>query len=168
MSRSIVTRSKRCVVTDIAFSRYGIMRLPIRTRLSLRFGLLVGLVIAGLGAYLYFEVRADLLSTVDRGLHVRTLQIEGAITRSTGSVVPHSQYFRRYQSFEQVFTGKLQLVEASWNVQGAPMLPPKTIASVTHSAYFTRTMASKNSDPIRILVTRYRQPGPDGFVLVGE
>jgi len=46
------------------------------------------------------------------------------------------------------------------------MLPVRTISSVAHSALFTETAPDGNQ--IRILVERYRQAGPDGFVLVGQ
>jgi two-component system OmpR family sensor kinase len=153
----------------IASSRFRVMRIPIRARLSLSFGLLVGLVIISLGAYLYFEVRNDLLSAVDQGLRVRALEIQGSITRSTGSVVADRRYFGRRQSYIQIISGTHRLDESTINVQGKTMLPIKTIVAVPHSALFTRSLSSSHSSSsVRILVDRFRQPGPDGFVLVGE
>jgi two-component system, OmpR family, sensor kinase len=145
------------------------MRLTIRTRLSLQFGLVVAMVIISLGAYLYFEVRTEILSAVDQGLQARAAQIEGTITRSTGGIIsPNSLYFHRDQSFVQVISGSLHLVESSSNVSGKPMLPIDTISSVSNDAYFTRTGIAGVQGPVRILVTRYPQPGPDGFLLVGQ
>src|SRR5580658_8088573 len=73
---SAVNRSKRFAASVTGFSRCMVMRLTIRTRLSLQFGLVVAMVIISLGAYLYFEVRTEILSAVDQGLQARAAQIE--------------------------------------------------------------------------------------------
>ena len=58
-------------------------RLPVKTRLTLGFALVMALVLAGVGLFLYFRTQSDLDRQIDRELAARTAGVV-AITRDDG------------------------------------------------------------------------------------
>src|SRR5581483_2553881 len=74
-------RSRPCGVPATACGRLGLVRLPIRLRLTLAFALGMAGILAGLGAFLYLRLGSELLRAIDLGLRSRAQVVAAGIDR---------------------------------------------------------------------------------------
>src|SRR5689334_17181787 len=100
------------------------MRLPLRLRLTLLFGIGMAVVLAGLGIYGYLKVAADLLDSVDAGLRSRAQLLAGAVARNDEPNVflAEGRLIDPDEAFAQVLDPSGRIVEATSAVSDSPLL----------------------------------------------
>jgi two-component system OmpR family sensor kinase len=143
------------------------MRLPIRLRLTLVFGIGMAIVLLGLGAYGYSRVGTDLLASVDAGLRARAQVLVDAVGSAQAADVRSAdgRLIDPDEAFAQILEGSGRIVEASSGASIAPLLSPSEVSSVADPTYITR-QPDPNDDPVRLLAVRV-DGSPSQIVVVG-
>jgi two-component system, OmpR family, sensor kinase len=116
-------------------------RLPIRVRLSLAFAAAMAVVLAALGAFLYFQLRHSLDEQIEASLRAQ------ADAAAAGAVV------QREESLAQVLDADGQVVRGFVR----PLVEP-----ATHEYFVDRDVAGLDDNPYRLLVV----PGEGGQTVV--
>ena len=98
------------------------MRLPLRLRLTLVFGVGMALVVASLGAFAYFRTKSDLLASVDAGLRSRAQVLVNSVSRiaDLGGVLVEGKLIDPDEAFAQVLDASGRIVDTSSAVSSAP------------------------------------------------
>lgn len=128
------------------------VRLPIRTRLTLVSATLMTLLVAAMGAFLYFQLRDDLHNTVDAGLrsHAESLRGQSGSPPPSGTPIAESE-----ESFSQLLTTGGEVVRGTPVVADQPLLSADQAAAVDQVRFFdTDVRTEEESVPARLLATR--------------
>ncbi|MFL5884166.1 MAG: sensor histidine kinase [Thermoleophilaceae bacterium] len=135
------------------------MRLPIRTRLTVTFVVLLALVIATLGAFVLIRLRADMTADVDRSLRSAATQIGNGYERG-GAVQFYSlstsvMRVLPADSGSQLVTANGRLARASGgDVPRAPLLTTQRLRRVLAGDHVrTTTHGPTDTEPFRIFAT---------------
>ena len=145
------------------------MRLPLKLRLTLVFGVGMAVLLVGLGTYSYCRVAADLLASVDAGLRSRAQVLANSIARADGSngVLGEGKLIDPDEAFAQILDDSGGVVDASSAVSGAPLLTAEEIREISRPMFVTRQIdAADPDDPFRLLAVAIDQP-VHGVVIVG-
>ncbi|MGH3143013.1 MAG: hypothetical protein ACRDO9_07785, partial [Gaiellales bacterium] len=116
-------------------------RLPIRVRLSLAFAVAMAVVLAALGAFLYFQLRHSLDEQIEASLRAQ------ADAAAAGAVV------QREESLAQVLDANGQVIHGL----DRPLAEP-----TTREHFVDREVAGLDDNPYRLLVV----PGEGGQTVV--
>jgi heavy metal sensor kinase len=140
------------------------VRLPIRTRLTLLFGVLVFLVLVGAGFLINVRFNQDLRRTVDQGLTSRAQALFAGIDENEIQFPDESNLIDPDESFAQVLGPAGQLLETSSPSLKQPLLPVTVAARLTRSTYFDlKVKTTDESFDARILAV----PSHGAIVVVG-
>ena len=96
------------------------MSLPIRTRLTLVSAVMIAVVLAAAGAFVYLRLRSDLIHAVDDGLRSRAdalLESNGVLVAPTGPTLVGSD-----EAFAQVIGPDGRIVASSGGIDDAPLV----------------------------------------------
>jgi heavy metal sensor kinase len=151
------------------------VRLPIRVRLTAWYAVLLAAIIVGLGAFVVWQLRADLVQTVDRELRASSTQIglaysyegPGDFADVSGTVLPHGS--SAAQVLDRDGSIRLEYGEAV----PASIAPPdvRADAFAGKERLFTVHLSDKG-ERYRALVTpvrrRGRNGGRDGVLVVAQ
>jgi two-component system, OmpR family, sensor kinase len=107
------------------------MSLPIRARLGLVAGILVAVLIAGLGAFVYLRLRADLMEAVDAGLRSRA----EALVADEGPL-PGGGLIEPEEAFAQVLAPDGGVIESSPGLVPGPLLSASELAGLAGPTFF--------------------------------
>lgn len=139
------------------------MRLPIRTRLTLLFAILVALVLVGTGAFVHIRFRQDLRSTVDAGLGSRAQAMLAQIDDEGIQFGDERNLIEPDAAFAQIVSPDGQLLESSAALKQRLLLPAATVASLREPTYFDVTFTtSQEPGKARVLAA----PSDAGFVVI--
>jgi two-component system, OmpR family, sensor kinase len=143
------------------------MRLPLRLRLTLVFGVGMAIVLIALGTYAYLRVGADLLDSVDAGLRSRATVIADAArsARSSDVVAADGRLLDPDEAFAQVLDASGGIVEASSAVSDAPLLSAAELSAIAAPTFLTRQLDPQD-DPVRLLAVAV-DGSPRRIVVVG-
>src|SRR5205814_9295017 len=75
-------RWKPCAAWATGCATRPRMRLPLKVRMTLVFGIGMAVVLAGLGAFVYLRIKEDLLAAVDAGLRSRAQMLVNSAGRA--------------------------------------------------------------------------------------
>jgi signal transduction histidine kinase len=142
------------------------MKLPIRLRLTIAFALGMALVLIGLGAFLYDQLGAELLRSVDSGLRSRAEVMVaglgggggGNFADAPGSLVAPGQAFAQVLDLSH----QSMVVDSTSAVAAGPVVTSASLAHVSGAVF--STLSVPGIGPSRILVV---PAGGHVFVLVG-
>lgn len=135
------------------------MRLPLRLRLTLVFGLGMAAVLVGLGFYGYSRVERALLVSVDAGLRSRAQILANSVSRSDTPILSEGRLIDPDEAIAQILDGDGAIVDASSAVASEPILTPAEVSSAADPQFATRWIeAADTDDPFRILVVAVNQP----------
>lgn len=135
------------------------MRLPLRLRLTLIFGLGMAAVLVGLGFYVYSRVERDLLVSVDAGLRSRAQILANSVSRGAPQILSEGRLIDPDEAIAQILDGKGAIVDASSAVTSDPILTPAEASAVSGPQFATRWIeAADTDDPFRILAVAVNQP----------
>lgn len=135
------------------------MRIPLRLRLTLVFGVGMAIVLLGLGTYGYLRVGADLQASVDAGLRSRAQVLADAATkgRAQDVVGAKGKLIDPDEAFAQILDMSGQIVEASSAVSNAPLLSALEVSLVADATFITRQLVPQD-DPVRLLAVAVDGP----------
>lgn len=141
------------------------MRIPLRLRLTLVFGVGMAIVLLGLGTYGYLRVGADLQASVDAGLRSRAQVLADAASkgRAQDVVGAKGKLIDPDEAFAQILDMSGQIVEASSAVSNAPLLSALEVSLVADATFITRQLVPQD-DPVRLLAVAV--DGPSRRVVV--
>jgi heavy metal sensor kinase len=139
-------------------------RLPIRIRLTLAFALVMALVLAATGAFLYLRVASGLDRTIEQGLRTRAADIT-ALVRQSDTGLRQGRTGGVDSGLAQVIDARGQIVDATPGV--ARRLVP-TAAQLrrarVHASFFAPTL---DGEPFRVLAQPVNAQGKRLVVVVG-
>ncbi len=135
------------------------MRIPLRLRLTLVFGVGMAIVLLGLGTYGYLRVGADLQASVDAGLRSRAQVLADAASkgRAQDVVGAKGKLIDPDEAFAQILDVSGQIVEASSAVSNAPLLSALEVSLVADATFITRQLVPQD-DPVRLLAVAVDGP----------
>ena len=141
------------------------MRIPLRLRLTLVFGVGMAIVLLGLGTYGYLRVGADLQASVDAGLRSRAQVLADAARKGQAQDVvgAKGKLIDPDEAFAQILDMSGQIVEASSAVSNAPLLSALEVSLVADATFITRQLVPQD-DPVRLLAVAV--DGPSRRVVV--
>lgn len=128
------------------------MRIPLRLRLTLVFGIGMAVVLLGLGAFAYLRINADLLASVDAGLRSRAqvLADSARASQAHDDVGASSTLIDPDEAFAQILDGSGKIIDASSGVADTQLLSAAEVGSIAEPTFVTRQVAPKE-DPVRLL-----------------
>ncbi len=135
-------------------------RLPIRLRLTLAFALVMALVLAAVGSFLYLRFRSDLDGTIDQGLSTRSHDIAALVRqadrgRNEGGRSLLSQ--QQEEGFAQVLSAAGRVVAATPTVRVAGLLDRSQLAQASREEItFDRGPVGHLEEPSRIRASPVR------------
>lgn len=112
------------------------MQLPIRTRLTLLFAVLVALVLLATGAFVRIRVNQDLRSTVDAGLSSRAQELLAGVDAADVHFGEEGNLIEPDAAFTQVVARDGIVLESSASLGKRLLLPMSTIANLHEATYF--------------------------------
>lgn len=141
------------------------LRLPIRTKLTLLFAVLVALVLIGTGVFVHIQFKQDLQRTVDAGLSSRAQASLAGIDDSDIQFGDEGDLTEPDAAFTQVVDADGDLLESSSALGERLLLPASTIAQIDRDTFFDATV-SASDEPFRARLLAV--PSEDGpIVIVG-
>ncbi len=149
------------------------MRLPIKLRLTLVFGIAMAVVLAGLGWLGYLRVESDLLASVDAGLRSRAQVIANSLGHTTNSaaVLAEGRLIDADEAFAQILASSGEIVETTSAVANAPLLSAGEIKGIVEPFFVSRQndeigRYESLDDPFRLFAVPVSTP-TRGIVVVG-
>jgi two-component system, OmpR family, sensor kinase len=142
-------------------------RRTLRTRLTAVFAAAMAVVMAGLGAFLYLRLGAELLTGIDLDLRARaqTLVADPAVLSTAAEARPAAGVDPD-EAFAQVLDRRGRIVRTTPAVRSAPMLSPRAVATVDGPTFFTRSVRGVD-DPARLLAVPTAVDAAPVVVVVG-
>jgi two-component system OmpR family sensor kinase len=127
----------------------------------------MAVVLTGVAAYVYVNLRSDLRASIDSGLQSRAQVIRANVERSDPTLGGAGQ--RRLidpdDAFAQVLSASGEVIESTPAVARAPLVPPSALPAVTGLRFLDRR--PPGLDLSRLLVVPVRDGGRREFVVVG-
>jgi signal transduction histidine kinase len=140
-------------------------RLPIRVRLTLAFTLVMAIVLAATGAFLYDRMQSDLDATLNQGLRSRADDV-AALVRQADTGLADSKGSRLSSpqtSFAQVLDSRGKVIDGSPAVRGRPLIDSAELARAQRGS----TLIDHSRGPVRLLATPVRAQDQRLVVVVG-
>jgi two-component system, OmpR family, sensor kinase len=139
-------------------------RLGIRLRLTIAFTLAMAVVLVAVGAFVYWRLASDLLSSIDMSLRSRGETVETAVEggrfpAQSGILVDADE------AFAQVIDSSGRLVDSSPAVSRAPLLAASTLRAMRGPTFVDHTIPGVN--PARLLVIPNGAGAERTYVVVG-
>jgi two-component system, OmpR family, sensor kinase len=147
-----------------------VSRLPIRLRVAGAFAVALAVVLAGMGAFLYVRLGADLRSAIDRELRLRADDV-AALVRSPGGSLSGSRgagLVERGESFAQLLAADGTLLDATPTVGGLALLSPAEVSGALRgSRFLDRPSVPGLDEPARLLAAPVDRGGATAVIAVG-
>ena len=137
-------------------SRRGFSRVPTRVRLTLAFAVTMVVVLAFTGLFVYVRFRSELDRTIDLNLRTQTAALAPLIVGSEAGLTSavSSPLFRGHESFVQVLDARGQVLAATSDLRGGPLLNGRQLAAtLRRTQLFTRGPTSPLTEGSRLLTT---------------
>ncbi len=144
-------------------------RLPIRLRLTLAFALVMAVVLAATGLFLYLRFRAELDKTINQGLITRTNDVASLIRQSDGGPDSESNLLSRQdEGFAQVLTPAGRVLDSTPSVSGPSLLDRAQLAAASEDEVTVNLGPVRGLDePSRLRATKVSAGLRDLVVVVG-
>jgi two-component system OmpR family sensor kinase len=139
------------------------MPLPIRARLTLVSAVLMAVVLAGAGIFVYLRLEADLLDAVDAGLRSRAETILGS--QGSSALGQGAGLVEADDAFAQVLGPGGEVLQSSGGLGGGPLLTRREVAGLAAPAFIERVVHTVE-EPVSARLLAVPAPG-DTVVVVG-
>jgi two-component system OmpR family sensor kinase len=139
------------------------MPLPIRARLTLVSAVLMAVVLAGAGIFVYLRLEADLLDAVDAGLRSRAETILGS--QGSSALEQGAGLVEADDAFAQVLGPGGEVIQSSRGLRGGPLLTQGEVAGLAAPAFIERVVSTVE-EPLSARLLAVPAPG-DTVVVVG-
>jgi heavy metal sensor kinase len=136
--------------------RQAVSRVPTRLRLTLAFAVMMLLVLAVTGVFVYLRFRSELDRTIDLNLRTQTAALVPVIAGSeTGlTTAVQSPLLRGHESFVQVLDARGRIVAATSGLRGSPLLTGGQLAvALRHTLLLTRGSTPTLAEGSRLQAT---------------
>jgi two-component system, OmpR family, sensor kinase len=138
--------------------------LPIRIRLTLAFMVVIAVVLASTGLFLYLRLASGISRAVDQGLRTRTADVTALIQQSD-SGLREGRSAHSDSGFAQVLGPTGVVVDATPGVATGPLLTASQLRRArTHGLFFVRTIGDER---VRLLATPVAAQGQRLVIVVG-
>lgn len=143
------------------------LRIPLKARLTLAFAAGMAVVLTGVGAFVYVNLRDDLRASVDSGLQSRAQVIAANASRADPSLGGgrHRRLIDPDEAFAQVLAPSGRIVETTRGVAKAPLVSAADLAALTKPRFVDSRPAGL--DLSRLLVVPVQKAHRTVFVVVG-
>jgi two-component system, OmpR family, sensor kinase len=138
------------------------MRLPIRARLTIVTGVLVAVVLAAVGAFVYLRLQADLLEAVDTGLQSRAEVLLSSLQLTGDAVGEGPSLIETEDAFAQLLGPDGEVVDSSAGLEALALLSPAEVAALEGRRFLETVITIEEEVPARLLAV----PAGEGRVLV--
>ena len=138
-------------------------------RLTLAFAVMMLLVLAVTGVFVYLRFRAELDRTIDLNLRTQTAALVPVIVGSkTGlTTAVQSPLLRGHESFVQVLDVRGRIVVATSGLRGSPLVTGGQLAAaLRHTLLLTRGSTPTLAEGSRLLTTPVRTPSYGRVVVI--
>jgi heavy metal sensor kinase len=123
----------------------------------------MAVVLAGVGAFLYLRLRADLMETVDAGLRSRADALLSSLERTAGGLGGGRGLIEPDEAFAQVLGPDGEVIESSSGLGPGPLLAPGDVAGLDGPRFLKKIVPGEEEPiPARLLAV----PGPGGGALL--
>jgi signal transduction histidine kinase len=148
------------------------MHLPrgsLRARLALAFAAGTTIVFVSVAAFVYIQLRSELLSSIDMGLRSRAQSLVANISdRGAKLDSAHPALIDADEAFAQVLGPQARIIDATPAVSRRPLVDPTVLAGLHRATFLNATPLGL--DPSRLLVVPTTGVTPNGgplYVVVG-
>ena len=145
-------------------------RVPIRLRLTAAFALVMAIVLASTGLFLYFRFQSELDRTLNTGLRSRGQDV-AALVRQSDAVLSAGRPARlldEEEAWAQLLTFRGRIVDSSPLVGDEPLVGGARLAAARNEPIlFDRGPIAGGDDPVRILAFPVDANGSTFLVAVG-
>jgi two-component system, OmpR family, sensor kinase len=156
--------------SSVRFRVGRVSRVPIRIKVTGAFAIALGVVLTGIGSFLYLEFRAGLDRSIDQGLRTRAgdvtalvKQADTGLTQSGGSPLT-----ARGESFAQILTADGQIFDSTPLIKAAAILKPAQVSRALRGPVLLQIgPLGKIAQPARLLATPVHAQGRRLIVVVG-
>jgi two-component system OmpR family sensor kinase len=139
-------------------------RLPIRIRLTLAFTLVMTVVLAATGLFLYLRLASALDRALDQGLRTRAADI-AALVQQSDTGLREGRNARPDSGFAQVIGGRGSVVDATPGIARSPLLSAAQLRRTrVRASFFARTIGTEH---VRLLAVPTTAQGQRLVVVVG-
>jgi heavy metal sensor kinase len=140
-------------------------RLPIRLRLTLAFTVVMAVVLAATGLFLYLRLSSTLDHALNQGLRTRAADV-AALVRQSDSGLRQGRNASPDGGFAQVLGPRGNVVDATPGLAGSPLLKPAQLARARSGVtFFQRTIGSQQ---VRLLAEPTTAQGQRLVIVVGS
>ena len=145
-------------------------RLPIRVRVTAAFALVMAVVLAGSGLFLYLRLSSHLALALDRELRLRAQDLgalvsdpNSSLSRETGS-----RFIERGESYAQLVAPSGRVLEATPPLGRSSLLTARELAAARREPFSAdRSSVPGLDEPSRILATAATRGGQPVVLVVG-
>jgi signal transduction histidine kinase len=139
-------------------------RLPIRIRLTLAFTLVMTVVLAATGLFLYLRLSSALDRALEQGLRARAADV-AALVQQSDTGLRDGKYGRPDGGFAQVIGRRNTVVDATPGIARRPLLATAQIQRArAHATFFARTIGTEH---VRLLAEPTTAQGQKLVVVAG-
>ncbi len=124
------------------------MRVRIRTRLTLIFGLLVLIVLGATGAFLYLRLGANLTDAIDAGLRSRADTIAASLNGKGTSLRNPAALLDSDAAFAQILSRRGAVLDSSQSLSNLPLVASRTLRGVSMPRYLEASVPDPRGEPI--------------------
>jgi two-component system OmpR family sensor kinase len=139
-------------------------RVPIRIRLTVAFTIVMALVLAATGLFLYLRLASSLDRTIDQGLRARATDVT-ALAQQSDTGLRESQAARANAGFAQILTPSGRVVDATPGLQHMPLLRSGELAGAERGSMLAPRMLG--GAHVRLLAVPVDAQGRRLVVVVG-
>jgi two-component system OmpR family sensor kinase len=144
-------------------------RVPLRARLTLAFVVVMAVVLAATGLFVYQRQKSNLDGAIDRALAARAGDVAALAQQSeSGLREARAAASGRRPQLAQLVDASGRVLDGSPGAPGRPLLSHAELASARGGARVTGTVTLSESDPVRLLADRVRAQGQTLVVVVGQ
>jgi two-component system, OmpR family, sensor kinase len=139
-------------------------RLPIRIRLTLAFTLVIALVLAATGLFLYLRLASGLDRALAQALRTRAADV-AALAKQTDTGLREGRNARPDSGFAQVLNTHGRIIDATPGLARRPLVSTAQLRKAqTHGSFFARTIGTEH---VRLLAIPTSAQGQSLTVVVG-
>ncbi|CAN5756137.1 ATP-binding protein [soil metagenome] len=142
------------------------MRLPIRVRLTLIFGLLMLVTLGFTGLFLYLKLGVDLTQAIDAGLRTRADTIRAGLSQTGAKSGDQATVLDSDQAFAQIVVSNGSVIRTTSFVGSRPVISPRRLRDISGPRYWQVPVGLPDGETMNARV--FALPSPGGrTVIVG-
>jgi two-component system OmpR family sensor kinase len=153
----------------MAHRRPEALHLSLRLKLTLAFAVAMGLLLTGLGFFIYARFQAGLDESLSQGLHSRANDVRALVNQADTGLADAggARLSRTGAGFAQVLEPGGTVLDQTPGTPRKPTLSARDLARASRAPILITTRVAGVADPIRLLATPVRAQAKPVLVIVG-